>query len=184
MGLTIPTRHIKCLNLIAMIRRVLNNMNNNKVKIVEPNRGKHMAVPGQINTIVVSKEDTGGTYSIIESKVFPGAAGPVPHIQTREHEGFYLVQGQLTFTVDKERIEAKQGTFINVPPNILHTFKNETDEIAKLITILSPPGMEQFFVDIGMEVTDNNVKPPPYTKEQIEKIPSLVAKYGMEIRPD
>ena len=104
MGLTIPTRHNKCLNLIAMIRRVLNNMNNNKVKIVEPNRGKHMAVPGQINTIVVSKEDTGGTYSVIESKVFPGA-GPVPHIQTREHEGFYLVQGQLTFTVDKERIE-------------------------------------------------------------------------------
>jgi hypothetical protein len=86
--------------------------------------------------------------------------------------------------VDKERIEAKAGTFINVPPNVLHTFKNETKEIAKLITILSPPGMEQFFVDIGMEVSEINVKPPPYTKEQIEKISSLVAKYGMEIRPD
>jgi hypothetical protein len=40
--------------------------NNNKVKIVEPNKGKHMAVAGQINTIVASKEDTGGTYSFIE----------------------------------------------------------------------------------------------------------------------
>ena len=55
------------------IRKVLNNMNNNKIKIIEPNKGKHMAVPGQINTIVVSKEDTGGTYSFIECKVFPGA---------------------------------------------------------------------------------------------------------------
>ena len=91
-----------------------------------------MAVAGQINTIVASKEDTGGTYSFIECKVFPGT-GPVPHIQTREHEAFYLVEGQLTFTVDKERIEAKAGTFINVLPYILHTFKNETDEIAKLI---------------------------------------------------
>jgi quercetin dioxygenase-like cupin family protein len=107
----------------------MNNMNNNKVKIVEPNKGKHMAVAAQINTIVASKEDTGGTYSFIECRVFPGV-GPVPHIQTREHEAFYLVEGQLTFTVDKERIEAKAGTFINVPPNILHTFKNETDEIA------------------------------------------------------
>jgi N-acetyl-anhydromuramyl-L-alanine amidase AmpD len=44
--------------------------------------------------------------------------------------------------------------------------------------------MEQFFVGIGMEVSEINVKPPPYTKEQIEKIPSLAAKYGMEIRPD
>jgi hypothetical protein len=35
-----------------------------------------------------------------------------------------------------------------------------------------------------MEVLEINVKPPPYTKEQIEMIPSLAAKYGMEIRPD
>jgi len=62
--------------------------------------------------------------------------------------------------------------------------KNGTNEIAKLITILSPPSMEKFFVDIGMKVSDISVKPPPYTKEQIQKLPSLVAKYGMEIRPD
>lgn len=183
-GPKFPTHHIKCLNLIVMIRRVLNNTNNNnKVKIVEPGKGKHMAVAGQINTIVASKEDTGGTYSFIECKVFPGG-GPVPHIQTREHEAFYLVEGQLTFKVDKESIEAKPGTFINVPPNVLHSFKNETDEIAKLITIISPPGMEQLFVDIGMEVSDTNVKPPRFTKEQIEKNAGIAAKYGMEIRPD
>jgi quercetin dioxygenase-like cupin family protein len=158
-------------------------MNNNKIRIVEPNKGKHIALPGQINTIVATKEDTVGRYSFIECKIFPGA-GPVPHIQTHEHEGFYLVEGQLTFTVDKERIEAKAGTFINVPPNVLHTFKNETDQIAKLITILSPPGMEQLFVEMGMDVSETNVKPPPYSKEQIERIPSLVAKYGMEIRPN
>jgi len=32
------------------------------------------------------------------------------HFQTREHEGFYVIEGQLTFNVDKERIEAKPGT--------------------------------------------------------------------------
>ena len=53
-----------------------------------------------------------------------------------------------------------------------------------MITILSPPGIEQFFVDIGMEVSEINVKHPSYTKEQIEKIPVLVAKYGIEVRPD
>jgi mannose-6-phosphate isomerase-like protein (cupin superfamily) len=64
-----------------------------KVKIVEPNKGKHIAVAGDINTIVVSKEDTAGTYSFIEAKVFPGG-GPAPHIQTHEHEGFYVIEGQ------------------------------------------------------------------------------------------
>ena len=70
------------------------NNNNNKIKIVEPNKGKHIAVPGQINTIVASNEDTGGTYSFIECKVFPGA-GPVPHIQTREHGCFQSVKYSL-----------------------------------------------------------------------------------------
>ena len=86
--------------------------------------------------------------------------------------------------MDKERIEAKPGTLISIPPNVLHTFKNKTGEIAKLITILSPPGLEQFFVNIGIEVSDIEVRPPPYIKEQIERIPNLVAKYGMEVRPN
>jgi mannose-6-phosphate isomerase-like protein (cupin superfamily) len=72
---------------------------NAEVKIVEPNKGRHIAVAGDINTIISSKEDTGGTYSLIEAKVFPGG-GPAPHIQTREHEGFYVIDGQLTFTND------------------------------------------------------------------------------------
>jgi quercetin dioxygenase-like cupin family protein len=58
--------------------------------------------------------------------------------------------------VNKQRIEAESGTFVNVPPNVLHSFKNETNEIAKLMIILSPPRMEQIFVDIDVEVADIN----------------------------
>ena len=129
-----------------------------------------------------SKEDTGGTYSFIEAKVFPGG-GPVPHIQTREHEGFYVIEGQIIFKVDKQTIEAKPGTFVNVPPNVLHSFKNETNEVAKLIIVLSPSGLEQLFVEVGLEVSDINIKPQPFTNEQKRKLPSILSKYGMEIRP-
>ena len=155
---------------------------NRKVKIVEPNRGKHIAVSGDINTIVVSKQDTGGTYSFIEAKVFPGG-GPAPHIQTREQEGFYVVEGQVTFKADGQTIVAKPGTFINIPPGVLHSFKNETNEIAKITFVLSPGGLEQLFVEVGIEVSDTNVKPPPFTKEQIQKLPIIASKYGVEIRP-
>jgi quercetin dioxygenase-like cupin family protein len=157
-------------------------LENRKIKILEPNKGKHIAIVGDINTILAFKEDTGGTYSFIEAKVFPGG-GPIPHIQTREHEGFYVVEGQIIFYVDEQRIEAKPGTFVNIPPNVLHSFKNETNENAKLIIVLSPAGLEQFFVDTGLEVSNNSVKPPPLTDEQIQKLVSLASKYGMEIRP-
>jgi mannose-6-phosphate isomerase-like protein (cupin superfamily) len=157
-------------------------MENRKVKILEPNKGKHIAVAGDINTILAFKEDTGGTYSFIEAKVFPGG-GPIPHIQRREHEGFYIIEGQIIFNVDGQRIEAKPGTFVNIPPNFLHSFKNETSEIAKLIIVLSPAGMEQLFVDVGLEISNNSVKPPPFNNEQKQKLARLASKYGMEIRP-
>jgi quercetin dioxygenase-like cupin family protein len=157
-------------------------LDNRKIKILEPNKGKHIAIVGDINTILASKEDTGGTYSFIEAKVFPGG-GPIPHIQTREHEGFYVVEGQIIFYVDEQRIEAKSGTFVNIPPNVLHSFKNETNENAKMIIVLSPAGLEQFFVEVGLEVSNNTVKPPPLTDEQIQKLVSSASKYGMEIRP-
>ncbi len=158
-------------------------MENRKVKILEPNKGKHIAVAGDINTILAFKEDTGGTYSFIEAKVFPGG-GPIPHIQTREHEGFYIIEGQIIFNVDGQRIEAKPGTFVNIPPNVLHSFKNETSEIAKLIIVLSPAGMEQLFVDVGLEISNSSVKPPPpFNNEQKQKLARLATEYGMEIRP-
>jgi mannose-6-phosphate isomerase-like protein (cupin superfamily) len=157
-------------------------MENRKAKILEPNKGKHIAVAGDINTILAFKEDTGETYSFIEAKVFPGG-GPTPHVQTREHEGFYIIEGHIIFKVDDQRIEAKPGTFVNVPPNVWHSFKNETNEIAKLIIVLSPAGMEQLFVEVGLEISNTNVKPAPFSNEQIQKLARLAPKYGMEIKP-
>jgi quercetin dioxygenase-like cupin family protein len=157
-------------------------MESRKVKVVEPNKGKHIAVAGDINTILASMEDTGGTYSFMEVKVFPGG-GPIPHIQTREHEGFYIIEGQLTFYVDGQRFEAKPGAFVNVPPNVLHGFKNETDETAKMIIVLSPAGMEHLFVEVGLESTSNSTRPPQFSDAQKQKLARLATKYGMEIRP-
>ena len=157
-------------------------MENTKAKFVEPNKGKHVAVAGDINTILASKEETGGTYSLIKAKVFPGG-GPVPHIQTREHEGFYIIEGQITFTVEGQRIEGKPGAFVNIPPNVLHSFKNETNETATIIIVLSPAGMEHLFVEVGLEAPDNSARPPPFTDAQKQKLARLAPKYGMEIRP-
>jgi hypothetical protein len=45
-------------------------MENRKAKILEPNKGKHIAVAGDINTILAFKEDTGGTYILYSASGF------------------------------------------------------------------------------------------------------------------
>jgi hypothetical protein len=65
----------------------------------------------------------------------------------------------------------------------LHSFKNETNEAAKIIIVLFPAGMEHLFVEVGLEVSDNSVEPPPFTDAQKQKLARLASKYGMELRP-
>ena len=151
------------------------------VKITAPNTGKHIAIAGDINSILASKDDTDGTYSIVEAKVFP-SGGPVPHIQTREHEGFYVLEGEIAFNVDGNEIVAKSGTFVNVPPNVTHSFKNKTDNLAKMLIVLAPRGLENLFVEVGDKVTDPTVQPPPMSDGQMKKFSNLVSGYGVEIK--
>ncbi|MCH9658175.1 cupin domain-containing protein [archaeon] len=152
-----------------------------KIKITESNAGKHIAIAGDINSILASKEDTGGTYSILEAKVFPNG-GPMPHIQTREHEGFYVLEGEISFTVDGKEIIAKSGTFVNVPPNVTHSFKNKTDILAKMLIILVPGGLENLFVEVGDKVSDTTTQPSPMSEDKMEKFASLLSDYGVEIK--
>ena len=152
-----------------------------EIKITAPSAGKHIAIAGDINSILISKKDTEGTYSVVEAKVFPNG-GPVPHIQTREHEGFYVVEGEITFTVEGEEIVAKPGTFVNVPPNVTHSFKNETKVLAKMLIILAPGGLENLFDEVGDEVSDPTIQPPPMSDNQMKKFADLVSKYGVEIK--
>jgi hypothetical protein len=51
-----------------------------------------------------------------------------------------------------------------------------SNEIAKLIVVLSPAGMEQLVVDIGLETSNNSVKtPPPFNNEQKQKLTRLAS---------
>ena len=152
-----------------------------EIKITEPNSGKHIAIAGDINSILASKTDTDGTYSVVEAKVFPDG-GPVPHVQTREHEGFYVLEGEITFTVNEKEIIAKPGTFVNVPPHVTHSFKNKTNVLAKMLIILAPGGLENLFVEVGDAVSDPTVQPPPMSDSQMKKFVDLVSDYGVEIK--
>jgi quercetin dioxygenase-like cupin family protein len=151
------------------------------VKITEPNAGKHFAIVGDINSILASKDDTEGKYSVVEIKIFPDG-GPMPHIQTREHEGFYVLEGEVTFTVDRKEIIASRGTFLNIPPNVIHSFKNNTNQLAKILVILAPGGLENLFAEVGDEVSDPTIPPSPMSEEKMKKFVDIMSDYGVEIK--
>ena len=76
--------------------------------------GRTIAVVGDVYRFLATGEDTNGKYAIWEAIVPPGG-GPPPHAHSREEEGFYILDGEITFTVGDERIVVTAGMFVNMP---------------------------------------------------------------------
>jgi len=65
-------------------------------------------------------EDTNGKYALWEAIVPPGG-GPPSHVHSREEEGFYILEGEITFHIGGERIMTTAGMFANMPVGTRHT---------------------------------------------------------------
>ena len=90
---------------------------------------------------LVTGSESNGAYFVMEALVPPGG-GPPPHIQTREEEGFYILEGVVTFWAGEKEIEAGPGTFLHVPRGARHNFKNTSDRTARMLIIFAPAGIE------------------------------------------
>src|SRR5690349_17747739 len=140
----------------------------NKPTINTPPQGRTIAVVGDVYRFLATGEDTNGKYALFEALVGPGG-GPPPHVHSREEEGFFVLEGEITFTVNGERIVAKGGTFANMPVGTPHTFKNESGRPAKMLILLAPAGLEQMFFEVGVPLTEDATTAQPPTQEEIDK---------------
>jgi quercetin dioxygenase-like cupin family protein len=146
-----------------------------------PAEGRTIAVVGDVYRFLATAEDTNGKYAMWEAIVPPGG-GPPPHVHSREEEGFYILEGEITFQIGEERVLATAGMFANMPVGTQHSFKNESSLPAKMLISVAPAGLEQMFFEFGVPVEQGATTAPPPTKAEIEKLISIAPRYGIEIR--
>jgi len=152
----------------------------NKPTINTSPQGRTIAVVGDVYRFLATGEDTNGKYALFEALVPPGG-GPPPHVHSREEEGFYILEGEITFTIDGERVVAKAGTFANMPVGTPHSFKNESDRPAKMLISVAPAGLEQMFFEVGVPLAEGTTTALPPSHEEIEKLLTIAPKFGVEI---
>lgn len=147
----------------------------------QPGKGRTIGVVGDIYRFLATGEDTDGRYAVMEAIVPPGG-GPPPHIHSREEEGFFVLEGEITFQLGEERFVAGAGTFANMPVGSLHSFKNESGKPAKMLISVAPAGLEKMFLEVGVPLAEGATTALPPTKEEIEKLLLIAPNYGVEIR--
>ena len=146
-----------------------------------PGEGRTVAGVGDVYRFLATGEETNGKYALWEAIVPPGG-GPPPHVHSQEEEGFYILEGEIMFTINGERVVATAGTFANMPVGTPHSFKNESTKPAKMLISVAPAGLEQMFFEVGVLLPDGSTSALPPTKEEIEKLLAIAPRYGIEIR--
>jgi quercetin dioxygenase-like cupin family protein len=134
---------------------------------------------GLDNRVLMSGEQTGGRFAVVEIAVEPGAGTP-PHSNVNESLAFYVLEGTLAFDTEEGAFEASAGDLIHAPPSFRHAFVNQGDEQARVALFMAPAGFENFLVEAATELPDDVPEGPP-PEEAVHLLADLGGRYGMEL---
>lgn len=123
--------------------------------------------------ITVDRHASGGVAGAFESTV-PGGSGPPIHVHHNEDEIIHVVESPYDFWLDGAVVRKLPGESIFLPRGVPHTFRVAGDRPGRNLTLLTPGGLEEFFV----EAATRELKIPAHMAEVVE----LAGRYGIEFR--
>src|SRR5919112_1121064 len=147
-----------------------------------PGEGEALWGDGLLATIKANGEQTDGRSSLVEI-LAPEGYGSALHVHHREDEGFWILEGELTFYVGDQTIKARPGSFLFGPKDVPHAFTVVSGP-ARLLFILSPAGFEDLVREMGEPARELTIPPQPEeppSEAEMERMAAIAAKYGGEI---
>ncbi len=146
--------------------------------------GTSMWYMGCLVSVLAGSDDTAGRFGLMEM-VAPKGLEPSRHLHHCDDEGFYVLEGNLTFYVGEETYEASPGTFVFLPHGVPHSYTFQT-EVVRMLAIVVPGGIEQHFRDprFAEPAAAPTLPPSPTGPPDIavvEEMAKDLASYGTEV---
>jgi quercetin dioxygenase-like cupin family protein len=96
---------------------------------------------------LVTGEDT--KHTSMFDWTIPAGFSTGLHVHRVQEETFYVLEGECEWQVDGQRVSAKPGTYLFLPPGVLHDIRNVSDKPARVLMTVSPPGHEHYFEELA-----------------------------------
>jgi mannose-6-phosphate isomerase-like protein (cupin superfamily) len=113
-------------------------MASGRVVVVRPGEGHKV---GNVEFLARSLDTP--RFNLALTTIQPRRTGPGAHVHESEDDAFYMLEGELVFTVAGEEVVAGPGTFLLVPPGVRHDFENRTDQAARFVNVHAPAGFDR-----------------------------------------
>ena len=117
--------------------------------VLLPGEGESIGAGASIAVMKATAETTGGAFSMSEATIPAGMKGPPPHAHSNTTDTFYVLEGILHVTVGDRELDAPAGSYILVPPGVVHTFTNMSDAPVRFLNINTPGGWENYLRDLA-----------------------------------
>ena len=144
------------------------------VRVVPPGEGKCVMLFAVRFDYKVASADSGGALAALEVAIPPGTLVK-PHNHSREDEFSVVLAGTVGARVGDQVVEAGTGASLVKPRGIPHAMWNTGPEPARVLEVLSPGGLEDYFEELA---------PALRAKVPAAEYDALAARYGLTIQND
>jgi quercetin dioxygenase-like cupin family protein len=137
---------------------------------------------GNLAVIKTTADDTAGRLTIVEIAAPAGLDVPL-HVHYRDDEGFWILEGDVTFEVGDDTIEAHSGDYVFGPRDIPHRY-TVGNSGCRMLFIMVPGGLEDLIRQTSEQAASRTVPPPddgPPDPAYIERVKALGAELGYEL---
>lgn len=132
---------------------------------VAAGEGACIATSDQTMNVKAAAAASDGEVTIIEASIAPGS-GPPLHVHAREHEAYYVLEGDFEFVCGDRAARGGPGTFVFAPRNVPHRYRNAGTAPGRILFTFTPGGIEKFFAEAAGEPVR-------------ERRTAIAAKYGI-----
>lgn len=146
--------------------------------VLQAKQGRALWHLGALMTFKALGEETDGQFWAVEGLADSHMAVPL-HAHSKEDEIWYVLEGEIAFTVGDQVQMGGPGTYVHIPKGVPHTFQIKSGT-ARWFGMGVPAGLDQWFFETGEPAGSLTLPPPATEPPNIEMIVKSLQAYGTE----
>jgi mannose-6-phosphate isomerase-like protein (cupin superfamily) len=153
--------------------------------VLQPDEGETLIVGPPATGKIIIKIDPKNTgemrLAMGTGELAPGAAIPV-HLHEGLEELVFVYAGQGKGIIGDDEAELGPGTTIYVPRQAWHGITNTGTETLRMTWTVCPPGLENFFREMGRPVIKGAAAPAPAGPPDLQAFVAMAQRHGVKIK--
>jgi mannose-6-phosphate isomerase-like protein (cupin superfamily) len=143
--------------------------------VLDPGGGETLRARDSVMLFKAVAATTNGAFSLHERHLPAGGRTPPAHRHTECLEAFFVLDGQVEFTLGTDTVRRGAGAFVLVPEGTAHTFGN-TGNVPARVLVLHAPAMDRYFRELQALWAGDT---PPDRDAELD----LMRRHGMQPVP-